>query len=175
MRSQPQRFSTRTQDWMSHDVKRRPDARYLRWCVRKQAQICYYPTEAPFHSDQRCSHIADAADEHSYGWVSSEVRQPARNLHNAQRCATLRLILDRWMRSILPHIAIVDPDANLSVLDPTPSFKHLSRGPLFHSFLSQPKPPFPAQPAPVLPLDRGKTGGVLVLVLGSAPQAQDFV
>ena len=37
MRSQPQRFPTRTRDWMSHDVKRRPDARYWRCSVRKQA------------------------------------------------------------------------------------------------------------------------------------------
>ena len=80
-----------------------------------------------------------------------------------------------WMQSILLNIAILDPDANLPVLHPAPCFKHLSRGPLFHTFLSQPQQSCPAQPAPVLPPDEGKTGGVLVLVLGCAPQAQGFV
>ena len=55
--------------------------------------------KAPFHSDKRCSHSADAADEHIYVWVSSEIRQPARNLNDAEGCAILRLILDCWMRS----------------------------------------------------------------------------
>ena len=71
MPSQQQRFPTRFRYWISHDVQRRPDARYWRWSVRKQVQICYYPTEALFHSDQRGSHIVDAADEHFYGWMSS--------------------------------------------------------------------------------------------------------
>ena len=175
MRSQQQRFSARIRYWMLHDVKRHPDAPYWRSSVCKQAQICYYPREARFHSDQRCSHIADAADEHIYGWLSTEVRQPARNLNNAKHCAFLQLILDRWMRSILLNVEIVHPDANLPVLHPTPCFKNLSRGPLLHSFLLKPKQSCPAQTVRVLPPDTDKTGGVLVLVLGCAPQAQDFV
>ena len=130
MRSQQQRFPTRIRYWISHDVKRRPHAQYWRWSVHKQAQIYYYPTDAPFHSDQRCRHIADAADEHIYGLVSSKVRQPARNLNDAKRCAILRLILDRWMRSILLNVAIIDPHANLPVLHPTQCFKHLSLRPI---------------------------------------------
>ena len=83
--------------------------------------------KAPFHSDKRCSHTADAADEPIYGWVSSEIRQPARHLNDAKACAILRLILDRWMRCILLNVTIVDPDANLLVLHPSPCLKHLSR------------------------------------------------
>ena len=98
-----------------------------------------------------------------------------RNLNDAKGCAILRLILDRWMCSILLNVAIVDPDANLPVLHPSPCLKHLSGRPFLHSFLSQPQQSSPAQPAPVPPTDRGKTRGVLVLVLGSAPQAQNFV
>ena len=64
MHSQQQRFPTSIGYWISHNVKRRPDARYWRWSVRQQAQICHDPTKAPFHSDKRCSHTAHAADEH---------------------------------------------------------------------------------------------------------------
>ena len=71
MRSQQERFPTSIRYWISHDVKRWVDARYWRWSVRKEARICHEPTKAPFHSDKRCSHTADAADEHIYGWVSS--------------------------------------------------------------------------------------------------------
>ena len=42
-----------------------------------------------------CSHIADVADEYIYGWVSSEVRQPARNLNDTRHGANLGLILGR--------------------------------------------------------------------------------
>ena len=79
------------------------------------------------------------------------------------------------MRSILLNVAIVDPRANLPLFHPTSCFKHLSRGPFLHSFLSQPQQSCPAQPAPILPANRGKTGGILVLVLQCAPQAEDFV
>ena len=65
--SEQQRFPTRIRYWISHDVKRRPDTRYWRWFVDKQAQICHDPTNGPFHSDERCSHTADEADEHIYG------------------------------------------------------------------------------------------------------------
>ena len=128
MRSQQQRSPTRIRYWISQDVKRRPDARYWRWSVGKQAQICYYPTEAAFHSEQRCSHIANAADEHISGWVSSDVRQSAKNLNDPKRSAFLRPTLDCWMRFILRNVAIVDPDANLPVLHPTSCFKHPSGG-----------------------------------------------
>ena len=118
---------------------------------------------------------ADAANEHIYGWVSSEIRQPAQNLNDAKGCAILRLILDRWMRSILLNVTIVDPDANLPVLHPSPCLKHLSRRPFLHGFLAEPQQSCSAQPAPVLPTDRGKPRRVLVLVLGCASQAQNFV
>ena len=134
MRSQEPRFPTRIRYWILHDVKQRPDARYWRWSVRNQGQICYYPAEARFHSDQRCSHIADAADEHIYGWVSSEVRQPARNLNDTKCFGILGLILDRWMRSILLNVAMVDPDANLPVLLPKPWFMHLCHRSMLRSF-----------------------------------------
>ena len=98
MRSQQQRFPTSSRYRISHDVKQRPDAQYWRSSVREHSQICFYFSRARFHSDQRCSHIADAANEHIFGWVSSEVRQPARNPDGAKRCAILRLSLDRWMR-----------------------------------------------------------------------------
>ena len=175
MCSPQQWFPTRIQYWISHYVKRRPNARYWRWSVRKQAQICYHPTEAPFHSDQRCNHVADAANEHIYGRVSSEVQQPARKDNDVKRCAMLRLNMEHLMRSILLNVAIVDPDANLLVPHPTACLKHLCRGRLLHSFISHATQPCPAQPAPVLPPNRGKTGGVLVLVLGCAQPAQDFV
>ena len=131
--------------------------------------------KAPFHSDKRCSHTADAADEHIYGWMSSEIRQPARNLNNAKGCAILRLILDRWMRSILLNVTIVDPDANLPVLSPSPCIQHLSRRSFLHGLLAEPQQSCSAQPAPVLPTNRGNTRGVLVLVLWCASQAQNFV
>ena len=67
MCTQQQRFPTKIRYWISHDVRRLQDAMYWRWSVRKQAKICYYSAEATFHSDQRCSHIANAADEHIYG------------------------------------------------------------------------------------------------------------
>ena len=168
MRTQQQRCPTRTRYWLSHDVKGRPDARCCCRSFRKQAQIWHNPMKVPFHSDKRCSHTV-------YVWVSSEIRQPAPYLIDAKGCAILRLILDRWMRSILLNVTIVDLDAKLPVLHPTPCFKHLSRAPLLHSFLSQPQQSCPAQPAPVLPADRRKTRGVVVPVLRCAPQAQDFV
>ena len=123
---------------------------------------------APFRSHKRCSHTADATDEHIYGWVSFEIWQPARNLNDAKGFAILRLILDRWMRSILLNVTIVDSDANLPVLHPLPCLKHLSRRPFLHGFLAQPQQSCFARPAPVLPTDRGKTRGNLVLVLGYA-------
>ena len=131
--------------------------------------MCHDTMEAPFHSDKRRSHTADAADEHIYIWVSSEIRQPAQNLNDAKGCAILRLILDRWMRSILLKVTIVDPDANV------PRLKHLSRGPFLHGFIAEPQQSCPAQPAPVLPSGRGKTRRVLVLVLRCASQAQHFL
>ena len=131
--------------------------------------------KGPFHSHKRCSCTADAANEHIYMWVSSEIRQPARNLNDAKGCAILSLILQRWMRSILLNVTIVNPDANLPVRHPSACLKHLSRGPFLHSFFSQPQQSCPAQRATVLATDRGKTRGVLVLLLGYAPQAQDFV
>ena len=81
------------------------------------------PMKARFHSDKLCSHTADAADDHIYVWVSSEIQQPARNLNDAKACAILRLIVDLWMRSKLLDVTIVVPDANLPVLHPTPYFK----------------------------------------------------
>ena len=128
----------------------------------------------PFHSHKRCSHTANAADEHIYVWVSFEIRQPARNLSGAKGCAILRLILDRWMRSILLKVTIVDRDANVPVLHPWPCLKYLSRGPFLHGFLSEPQQSCLGQPARVLPTDRGETRGVLVLVMGCASQAQNF-
>ena len=89
MRSQQQWFPSRILHWISHDPKRRSNARYSSLSVSTQAQICHYPTEAPFHSDQRCSHIADAADEHSYGWLFAEVAQSARNLNDTKRSTAL--------------------------------------------------------------------------------------
>ena len=127
--------------------------------------------KAPFRSDKRCSHTADATNEHIYGWVSSEIRQPARNLNDAKGCANLPLILDRWMRSILLNVTIVDPDANVPVLHPSPCLKHLSRRTFLYGFLAQPQQSCSAQPGPVLPTNRGKTRAVLVLVLGYALQA----
>ena len=73
MRTQQQRFPTRIRYWISHDVKGRPDARYCCRFVHKQAQICHDPMKAPSHFDKRCSHTANAADEHIYVWVSSEI------------------------------------------------------------------------------------------------------
>ena len=175
MRTRRKRLPTRIWYWISHDVKRRPDARYCLRSVRKQAQVCHDSMKAPFRSDKRCSHTADAPDEQIYGWVSSEIRQPARNLNDAKGCAILPLILDRLMRSILLNETIVDPNANLPVLHPSPCLKHLSRRPFLHGFLTQPQQSCPAQPAPVLPTDRGKTRGVLILVLGYASQAQKFL
>ena len=132
MRTQQQRLSTRIWLWISHDVKRRSDARYCCSHVCKQAQVCHDSMKALFNSDKRCSHTADAADEHMYDWVSSEIRQPARNLNDAKGCAILRLILDRLMRSILLNVTYVDPGANLPVLHPSPCLKHLSRRPFLH-------------------------------------------
>ena len=175
MRTQQQRLATRIWYWISHDVKRRSDARYCWRSVRKQAQVCPDPMKVPFHSDKRCSHTADAADEQILGWVSSEIRQPARYLNDAKGCAILRLILDCWMRSILLNVTIVDPDTNLPVLHPSPCLKHLSRRPFLHGFLAEPQQSCSAQLAPVLPTDRSKSRGVLVLVLGYASQAQTFV
>ena len=175
MRTQQQRVPTRIWYWISHDVKRRSDARCCWRSVRKGAQVCHDLMQAPFHSDKRCSHTADAADEHIYGWVSSEIRQPASNLNDAKGCAILRLILDRWMRSILLNVTMVDPDANLPVLHPSPCLKYLSRRPFFHGFLAEAQQSCSAPPAPVLPTNRGKTRGVLLLVLGCASQAQNFV
>ena len=175
MRTQQQRFPTRIRYWISHNVKGRPDAPYCCRSVRKQAQIPHDPINAPFHSHKRRSHTVDAADEHIYVWVSSEIRQRARNLNDAKGCAILRLILDRWMRSILLNVTNVGPDANLPVLHPSPCRKHLPCGPLLHTFPSQPQQSCPAQPAIVLPTERGKTGRVLVLEQECLLQAQDLV
>ena len=131
--------------------------------------------KAPFHSHKRCSHTAKAADEHICAWVSSEILQAARNLNDTKGCATLRLILNRSMRSILLNVATVNPDSNLPVFHPSPCLKHLSCRPFLHSFLSQPQRSCPVQLAPFLPTHRGKTRGVLVLVLGYARQAQNVV
>ena len=69
-----------------------------------------------FCSDKRCSHTADATHVHIYSGVSSEIRQPARNLNDAKGCAILRLILDSWMPSILLNVTIVDPDATPGII-----------------------------------------------------------
>ena len=138
MRTQQQRLPTRIWYWISHDVKRRSDARYCWRSVRKQAQVCHDPIKAPFRSDKRCSHTAGAADEHIYGWVSSEIRQPARNLNDAKGCAILRLIPDPWMRSMLLNVTIVESDANLPVLHPSPCLKLLSRRLFLHGSLAEP-------------------------------------
>ena len=104
--------------------------------------------------------------------MSSEIPQPAQDLNDEKGCAILRLILDRLMRSILLNVTIVDPDANLPVVHLSPFLKHLSRGPFLYGFLAEPQQSCPAQPAPVLPTNRGKTRGVLVLVLEFASQGK---
>ena len=44
------------------------------------------PITAPSHSDKRYTHTAEAGNKHIYGWVSSEIRQPAQNRNDAKRC-----------------------------------------------------------------------------------------
>ena len=62
----------------------------------------------------------------------------------------LLLILDRSMRSILLNVI-------MPVLESSPCIKHSSRGLFLHGFFLQPQQFCPAQLAPVLPTDGGKT------------------
>ena len=82
MRTQQQRFPTRMRYWISHDVKGRPDARYCCRSVKEQAQIRHDPMKALFHSHKRCSHTADAADEHIYVWATCTESQRRKGLCN---------------------------------------------------------------------------------------------